>query len=476
MSQRRVSTHLESQCSFLTIIASKKRSPVREDDDVPMEDASDGDVAPVRKKRRNVIPDEEDESSPPPTKGRKPTPKKSKKAVSEESTPTPKEEKKPKVEKKEEDVSDAEMNSPPPPSTTEKKKGRRASPKVKKEVKKEVKEEVKEEDEDSEEAPAKPKRGKKAASTPKVKKEEEADEEEAPKKKKKASASAKLKTEEEVVQEDVADDFPASESEAEEDKPLFAPAAYKEVQKALTAKAMHPYPDWKAGSPVPYAALCKTFELIEGTTKRLQKLAHTTLFLRQVLRLTPEGFLEVVHLVNNKLAADYEGIELGIGESLLVKAVSQACGRSVQQIKNDQNEIGDLGVIAAKSRQGQKTLMFRKPTPLTVPQVHKVLLQIATTKGGGGQGRKVDLMSGLLAGCVSDYGNLEAKYLVRGLEGKLRIGLADKNVQVSIAQAVVTWQREKDNKKVTTDDLIKAEAIMRSVYRYYPPIFFVWGH
>jgi len=101
----------------------------------------------------------------------------------------------------------------------------------------------------------------------------------------------------------------------EDEKPEIAAKVREKVQTTLKAKAKDPYPDWEPGEPVPYAALCTTFSLIEMTTKRLLMTQHCALFLRQVLRLTPDDLLPTVLLMVNKLAADYAGIELGIGES-----------------------------------------------------------------------------------------------------------------------------------------------------------------
>jgi DNA ligase-1 len=282
------------------------------------------------------------------------------------------------------------------------------------------------------------------------------------------NASASESEVEEALEEEDEDD--------EDEKPEVAAKAREKVQTTLKAKIKDPYPDWKPGEPVPYAALCTTFSLIEMTTKRLIIAAHCSLFLRQVLRLTPDDLLPTVLLMINKLAADYAGIELGIGESLIMKAIGESTGRSLAVIKQDQKEIGDLGLVAVKSRANQPTMF--KPKALTVRGVHKGLMDVATTSGSGAQGRKVDLIKKLLSAAdghssgkvdiTKDKGGpSEAKYLVRFLEGKLRLGLAEKTVLVSLAQAMVCHEIEaKESGKVpSTEQLARGEAILKAVHR-----------
>lgn len=47
-----------------------------------------------------------------------------------------------------------------------------------------------------------------------------------------------------------------------------------------------------------------------------------------------------------KLSPDYVGVELGIGESLLVKAIGESTGRSLSTVKADLKKEGDLGLVA----------------------------------------------------------------------------------------------------------------------------------
>ena len=51
--------------------------------------------------------------------------------------------------------------------------------------------------------------------------------------------------------------------------------------------------------------------------------------LRSVILLTPDDLVACVRLSLNQLAPAYEGVELGIGESLLMKTIVQATGEGV---------------------------------------------------------------------------------------------------------------------------------------------------
>jgi DNA ligase-1 len=365
---------------------------------------------------------------------------------------------------------------------------------------------VKEEEEDSEdEPPMKRQRRKPAKDSEPSKKPKAAPgkTERAPAKSKKAAAKAKpvvpeddddevavpVKVAKEKKKETEKSPAPADQDSPKEEEDILTSdeepeeikkKAREKVQTTFKSNTKDPYPDWKAGEPVPYAALCTTFSKIEMTTKRLEISAHCSLFLRQVLRLTPSDLLPTTLLMINKLAADYTGVELGIGESLIKKAISESTGRSLQHISSDHNEIGDLGLVAAKSRSKQPTMF--KPKPLTVQGVHKGLMTIATIEGQGAQGRKVDSIKKLLsaadahnAGKQIDIekdkgGPSESKFIVRTLEGKLRLGLAERTVVVSLAQAMIFHEMSQTNTTPSTADLAKGESILKTVYRLVPPL------
>ena len=137
--------------------------------------------------------------------------------------------------------------------------------------------------------------------------------------------------------------------------------------KLLDADA-HP---WKTGTPVPYAALCATFAHIESISSRLDiQQSLTTLFRKTVLR-NPSDLYQLIYLASNSVAPAYECIELGVGDSILIKAIGEASGTNPSMVKQRYEAEGDLGTVASSAKAKQRTLgfAFAKPKPLLAKEV-----------------------------------------------------------------------------------------------------------
>src|SRR6266566_8447145 len=110
-----------------------------------------------------------------------------------------------------------------------------------------------------------------------------------------------------------------------------------------------------------FARVVEAYEEIEATTKRLEM---TDLLVR-LLRDTPKEDLDkVVYLTQGRIHPDYEGIELGLAEKMVMRVLTHATGLDDARIGRLWKEKGDLGLVAqeAIAERRQKPL---ESTPLT---------------------------------------------------------------------------------------------------------------
>jgi len=178
---------------------------------------------------------------------------------------------------------------------------------------------------------------------------------------------------------------------------------------------------------VRYEQLAEVFEGIEATSKRLEM----TDLLVKLLEETPKDLIDkVVYLTQGKLYPDYMGIELGVAEKLVEKAISFASGRTEAEVESAYNRSGDLGIAAEEmlKKKTQSTLMKKQ---LTVEAVYETFRKIAHATGD----RSVDAKIRLLSSLLSDASLKEAKFVTRMALGKLRVGIADMTILDALAIA-----------------------------------------
>jgi len=176
-----------------------------------------------------------------------------------------------------------------------------------------------------------------------------------------------------------------------------------------------------------FSVLAEVFERMEEITSRN---ALTDMLIDLFKRAPPEILDEIVYLMQGKLYPDFVGVELGVGEKLLLRAISLASGLSQERVEDLYRKLGDIGRAAEEAEKSRKqVVLFREP--LTVRRVYTALERIARASGEGAQDSKVKLLASLF----NDAEPLEARYLARIVMGRLRLGVADYTVLDALAVA-----------------------------------------
>lgn len=194
----------------------------------------------------------------------------------------------------------------------------------------------------------------------------------------------------------------------------------------------HPVHDacWKQGQKVPYLAVARTFEKIEEVSARLRMVETLSNLLRSVVALSPPDLLPILYLSLNCLGPPQQGLELGVGDGVLLKAVAQATGRQLESVRAEVAEKGDVGLVAENSRSTQRLML--PPPALTATGVFARFRDIARLTGSASTSKKIDIIKGLFVACRHS----EARFIARALSGQLRLGLAEQSVLAALAQAV----------------------------------------
>lgn len=177
-----------------------------------------------------------------------------------------------------------------------------------------------------------------------------------------------------------------------------------------------------------YAELAELYSRLEKTTLKTLKTRLVAEFLRRV---EEPGLLEIMpYLILGKVFPDWDERELGVGEKLLIRAVSMSTGIDAQEIENSIKDTGDLGesIAIALKRKKQKSFFSQ---PLKIERVYKTLVKVAETQGERSQDRKLKLLANLFMDAKPE----EGKYLARTILGTMRTGVAEGLLRDALGEA-----------------------------------------
>ncbi len=193
-----------------------------------------------------------------------------------------------------------------------------------------------------------------------------------------------------------------------------------------------------------YSDLGTLYEKLNNTSKRLEM----TDILVDFLKKTPSDIIDkVIYLTQGKLYPEWNDLPvLGIAEKMAIKAVSTAYGISENKITVKMKElihkktIEDLGGLVSRIKSKKQKSLFDLEAP-SIEEIYNDLVKIAKESGSGANKRKIDLLAGILV----KLNPKDAKWIIRTVEGKMRIGVADKTIIDALA---VAFTGDKDNRDI----------------------------
>ncbi len=183
-----------------------------------------------------------------------------------------------------------------------------------------------------------------------------------------------------------------------------------------------------------FKELAEVFSRVEKTSLRNEK----TEILADLLRRVDETELEaVIYLSLGRLRPLYDSLELNLAEKMAVRVVGWATEVMETEVWKSYKQLGDLGDVIYQLKAKDKKETRGEKVELSVKEVYEELVEVAKESGVGSQERKVRRLGKLLRNLDS----LGAKYVVRLVVGRLRLGFSDMTVLDALS-----WMRQGDKR------------------------------
>ena len=186
-----------------------------------------------------------------------------------------------------------------------------------------------------------------------------------------------------------------------------------------------------------FSIISDALQKMEETSKRLEL---TDILVKLIQEIPEDVISKAIYLIQGKLRPNFEGVELGIAEKLVMRAMSKSSGIPLKNIEQDYNKGGDLGQTAENILREKIQTTFTSET-ITLEKVYETLFKIAKLEGKGSQEMKMRYVSSML----NDATPQEAKFILKILLGTLRLGIAENTVMDALA---IAFTGKKENREV----------------------------
>lgn len=181
-----------------------------------------------------------------------------------------------------------------------------------------------------------------------------------------------------------------------------------------------------------FAKLAEVFYHLESVSSSLAMIDILADFFPKI---SSEEAKISAYLLRGEIAPPYEGLEMGLADKMVIRAIALAQKETNIKIQDLLNKKGDLGLVVDDLKAGEKG------QGLTIKEVFEKLIGISKFGGSGSQEKKINFLAELL----SKTSGQEAKYIIRTILGTLRLGVGEMIFLYGLAKA---FSGNKKNKEI----------------------------
>lgn len=182
-----------------------------------------------------------------------------------------------------------------------------------------------------------------------------------------------------------------------------------------------------------FADLVAYFEKLEGISSR----NTMTQVLAELFKKAPTTDIgKICYLLQGRVAPLYEPIEFGMADKMVIRTIANSLQVNSTQVTNEFKKRGDLGKVVENLRTKSSKQAAHK---ISVDEVHDTLYKIAKASGKGSQEEKIKQLGELL----TSVDPLSARFIVRMVLGKLRLGFSDMTILDALSWMLTGSKGEK---------------------------------
>ena len=172
-------------------------------------------------------------------------------------------------------------------------------------------------------------------------------------------------------------------------------------------------------------------EICENIRSTNSKNAKVSILSEYLAGLNEDSLPIAVLFLSGRIFPRGSKLNVNVGFSTIMQSLSEIAMLDAGEIQQIYLAHGDIGALSEYAVSKKHMISLFQQQQLTLSFVYNQLKKIADTVGPGAGKNKTKILTGLLINILP----LEAKYLIKIINGEMRIGLVEGLVEIAIAKA-----------------------------------------